>query len=182
MMRPRFLLQCIAAAAAVTVLPLAGHAQQKSAKACEAEWRANKASIQGSGKTKKAFIIECRSGTGQTAAAPSTTSPATPQETTSQPPANATPTPAAPRRTARETTPRARRGAAVSTSAGEFVTEAEARAHCPGQTVVWANTRSKVYHFAGSRSYGNTKKGAYMCESDTSAAGLRSAKNEKRPQ
>jgi hypothetical protein len=177
-MRPRFLLQCIVAAS-IAVLPLASHAAQKTAKACESEWRANKASIQGSGKTKKAFMVECRSGTGQTAAAPAVTPPATSQDSTAQPPANA---PATPRRTAREATPRPDRGTAVAANAGQFQTEAEAKARCPGQTVVWANTRSKVYHFAGSRSYGNTKRGAYMCERDTSAAGLRSAKNEKRPQ
>ncbi len=61
-------------------------------------------------------------------------------------------------------------------------TESEAKSHCPGDTVVWANTRSKVYHFAGTPTYGNTKRGAYMCEKDTVAAGIRSAKNEKRPQ
>jgi hypothetical protein len=75
-----------------------------------------------------------------------------------------------------------RRGTAILSRAGEFGTEAEAKAHCPGEAVVWANKRSKVYHFPNSRAYGNTKKGAYMCEKDTAAAGMRSAKNEKRPQ
>ena len=31
------------------------------------------------------------------------------------------------------------------------------------------------------RSYGNTKAGAYMCEKDTAATGIRAAKNEKHP-
>jgi hypothetical protein len=173
MTKSRFLIQCIAAGAILTVLPVAGYAQQKTAKACEAEWRANKAAIQGAHKTKKAFIVECRSGTGQTAAAPApaTTIPATPQETPK----------VAPRKAAREPALRRERRTAISTGAGEFATEQEARAHCPGDTVVWANTRSKVYHFAGTRSYGGTRKGAYMCERDTVAAGIRSAKNEKRP-
>jgi hypothetical protein len=30
--------------------------------------------------------------------------------------------------------------------------------------VVWFNTKSKVYHFAGTRDYGKTKSGAYMCQ------------------
>jgi len=164
MTRSRFLLRCIAAAASIAVFSAASQAQQKTARACEAEWRANKATIQGSGKTKKAFMIECRAGT---AAAPQA-QPA-PDQSAANPPAQ--------RRAARTA-----RGNAIPTRAGEFATEAEAKAHCPGESVVWANTRSKVYHFPGSRAYGTTKKGAYMCEKDTASAGMRSAKNEKRRQ
>jgi hypothetical protein len=58
---------------------------------------------------------------------------------------------------------------------------AQARARCPSDTVVWVNTKSNVYHFAGRRDYGNTKQGAYMCEADAKAAGDRAAKNEKHP-
>ena len=64
--------------------------------------------------------------------------------------------------------------------AGQFASESGARATCPGDTVVWVNTGTKVYHHAGTASYGTTKKGAYMCEKDTAAAGFRAAKNEKR--
>jgi hypothetical protein len=46
---------------------------------------------------------------------------------------------------------------------------------------VWVNLKSKVYHFSGTRFYGNTEHGAYMCESDTSAEGMRAAKNETHP-
>ena len=60
-------------------------------------------------------------------------------------------------------------------------TEAQAEAHCPTDTVVWVNLTSKIYHFSGTRSYGNTKNGEYMCESDTAAAGMRPAKNETHP-
>jgi len=169
----RFLLRCIAAAASIAILSAASQAQQKTAKACEAEWRANKASIQGSGKTKKAFMVECRAGTGQPAAARQA-QPAPDQSAAS---------PAAPGTTpAQRQAARTARGNAIPTRAGEFATEAEAKAHCPGESVVWANTRSKVYHFPGSRAYGTTKKGAYMCEKDTASAGMRSAKNEKRRQ
>lgn len=159
----RHLIRCAAAAVSIAILAAASQAEQKTAKACETEWSANKAAIQGSGKTKKAFMIECRSG-----AAP---------QANAQPPANAGTAPAAPR-TAKRTRP----GTAISTGAAEYASEMEAKSHCPGQIVVWANTHSKIYHFAGSRSYGNTKTGAYMCEKDTASAGFRSAKNEKRPQ
>lgn len=73
------------------------------------------------------------------------------------------------------------RSTAATTATGEYSTETEAKGHCPSDLVVWANTRSKVYHFAGSRSYGKTKRGAYMCQKESDAAGFRAAKNEKAP-
>jgi hypothetical protein len=36
-------------------------------------------------------------------------------------------------------------------------------------------------HFAGRRSYGTTKRGAYMCEKDAIETGMRAAKNETHP-
>jgi hypothetical protein len=61
----------------------------------------------------------------------------------------------------------------------QFATEAEAKAHCPSGVVVWLNTRSKVYHLAGTGEYGKTRSGAYMCREDAARAGnLRAAKNE----
>ena len=50
-------------------------AQQKTVKECNAEWTANKATIQASGKKKKDFIAECR-GTAPSAAAPAPAQPA----------------------------------------------------------------------------------------------------------
>ena len=81
------------------------------------------------------------------------------------------------------TAPTAPAAAAPATAAteGQFSTEAAAKAHCPTDTVVWVNPRSKVYHFAGTRDYGHTKSGTYMCEKDTAGAGFRAAKNEKHP-
>jgi hypothetical protein len=67
---------------------------------------------------------------------------------------------------------------AAATGAGEFAAEAEAKAHCPSDTVVWVNTKSHKYHFAGHKSYGATKQGAYMCEADAKAAGNAAAKGE----
>ena len=65
------------------------------------------------------------------------------------------------------------------TGADQFRSEAEAKAHCSGN-VVWLNTKSKIYHFSGSRDYGKTKNGAYMCQPDADRVG-RAAKNEKPP-
>src|SRR5438876_9962990 len=58
-------LVCSAAMLGLASVPAA--AQQKTAKQCNDEWTANKATIQASGKTKKAFVAECR---GQATAAP----------------------------------------------------------------------------------------------------------------
>jgi hypothetical protein len=65
--------------------------------------------------------------------------------------------------------------------ANQFVAESQAKSHCPSGLVVWANLDSKIYHFSGHSNYGNTKQGAYMCEKDAEAQGMRAAKNEKHP-
>src|SRR5205085_7474804 len=57
-------------------------ANVKTAKQCNDEWTANKATIQGTGKTKKEFVAECRR---QPTAAPSAT--AAPAPATTPPPA-----------------------------------------------------------------------------------------------
>jgi len=113
-------------------------AEQKTAKQCNDEWAADRAAIQASGKTKRAFIAECRG----------------------------VPLAAAPKPGALEK--------------GQFATEAEAKASCPTDTVVWVNLRSGVYHLNGSRNYGQTKQGAYMCEQESVTAGFHPPKGAKR--
>ena len=70
-----------------------------------------------------------------------------------------------------------------TTSVGEnqYSTEWQAWSHCPSDTVVWANTRSNIYHFRGTHNYGNTVAGAYMCEQEAIAVGIRAPKNETHP-
>ena len=137
-------------------------AQQKTVKECDAEWSANKATIQASGKTKKEFVAECRAGS-TTAAAPALAPAAC-----TGPPAPDAHRPATP---------------ATGTPSGtnQFATADLAKAHCPSDTVVWANLGSKIYHFDGSKYYGQTKSGAYLCEKDATATGFRAAQNEKHP-
>jgi hypothetical protein len=65
--------------------------------------------------------------------------------------------------------------------ANQYSTETLARVHCPTDTVVWANTRSGVYHFRNTAHYGSTKAGGYMCEQTALAKGVRAARNEKHP-
>jgi len=68
-------------------------------------------------------------------------------------------------------------------TADQFSTEGDARAHCGGDAVVWVNTKSHVYHFAGSKDFGQTKHGAFMCRADADRAGtFRAAKNEMKMQ
>lgn len=63
-------------------------AQQKTASACRAEWRANKAANQAKGITEKAYVAQCRAG-------------ASPAQTTAAPPAPPPPAQPAPTRRAR---------------------------------------------------------------------------------
>ncbi len=60
-------------------------------------------------------------------------------------------------------------------------TASEAQARCGRENVVWVNTNSHVYHYSGHTDFGNTKQGAYMCESNAQAEGDRPAANEKGP-
>jgi hypothetical protein len=129
-------------------------AQQKTVKACQEEWRANKAANEAKGVTEKAFVTQCRAG-----------------GTMAPPPAASTSPPA-----------RATTGAApAAAGAYQFATEAQAKSRCRSGTVVWANLDSKIYHFAGHKDYGHTEKGAYMCETDATHEGMRAAENERRP-
>jgi hypothetical protein len=76
--------------------------------------------------------------------------------------------------------PAAPRGSA-NLEAGQFADEATAKGRCPTDTVVWVNLPSKVYHFAGTKNYGTTKRGAYMCEKEAIAAEDRASKTETHP-
>jgi hypothetical protein len=62
--------------------------------------------------------------------------------------------------------------AAATPGKDQYPTEAEAKATCPDDAVVWVNLRSRISHANGSRNYGQTKQGAYMCEKDSAAAGF----------
>ncbi len=155
-------------------------AQQKTEKACQAEWRADKAANQATGITEKAYVAQCR--TGSAAATPAATpaaakpAPAEPASTPAAAPAK----PAAKSNGAPAAKP-APTSATAPTGTNGFAAMAQAKARCPADTVVWANLKSKIYHFSGSKDYGATKEGAYMCEKDATAEGVRAAKNEKHP-
>ena len=139
-------------------------AQEKTIKECRAEWQANKAENQAKRITEAAYIAQCRAGSSSaTTPMPPATATAPAAASTAEPRTSSVPTAASPM------------------GANQFASESQAKAHCPGDTVVWANLNSKIYHYSGHKDYGTTKRGAYMCERDTSASGVRAAKNEKHP-
>jgi hypothetical protein len=150
------------------------YSQQKTVKACQAEWRADKAGNQAKGITEKAYVEQCRAGAAP-AAAPAAASPGTGPSSPAAAPA-APAAPATPPARAAKQTP-----APTPTGSDQFTTEALARTHCPADTVVWANLKSKIYHFASYKNYGTTKDGAYMCETDANKQGFRASKTEKPP-
>jgi hypothetical protein len=148
-------------------------AGQSVMKLCASQWKDAKAAGTTGGQSWPQFLAQCRTSQGS-AAAPSgggfASAPAPTPATESgslfpwwqqSAPASAPVAPAAPR-------------------AGEYSTELAARARCPSDTVVWANTPSRIYHYSGTRYYGNTRRGAYMCEADARTAGYRAAKNRQR--
>ncbi|MET4356410.1 hypothetical protein ABIC08_006373 [Bradyrhizobium sp. RT9b] len=164
----------------------------KTAKECTAEWRADKAGMQARGVTERAYVEQCRAG----GTMPSATAPEPKPTPAAPPPSRPAPTatqaaPApAPQRPAPTTTAAPLPAPAPQSSvprdtatleAGQFADEATAKARCPSDTVVWVNLPSKVYHFAGTKSYGTTKRGAYMCEKEAIAAEDRASKTEKHP-
>jgi hypothetical protein len=151
-------------------LATAGASAQSVMQQCGEEWKAAKANNATGGQTWPEFLKSCRT---QKAAPPAAAPAAAPAPAAVPAPAPAPvqtyqpkPAPAAPMKPA-----------ARPTGAGQFTTEYEAKARCPSDTVVWVNTKSHIYHYAGTRSYGTTKQGAYMCEADAGAAGDRASKS-----
>lgn len=164
---------------------------QKTAKECTAEWRADKAGMQARGVTEKAYVEQCKAGRAMpsaTAPEPKSTAPARQPSQPAPTAKQAAPIPApqkpAPATEARPPAPAQQPSSpkdSATLEAEQFSNQASAKVRCPTDTVVWVNLPSKIYHFAGTRSYGTTKHGAFMCEKEAIAASDRASKTEKHP-
>ena len=88
-----------------------------------------------------------------------------------QTPATRTPTPAT--SPAPAAAPLANDAAAAP---GQYASDAEAKARCGTDTVVWVDSSSHIYYVAGSKDYGKTKNGAFMCKAQAERTGNKAAK------
>ena len=151
---------------------------QSVMKQCGDDWKAAKASNSTNGLTWPQFLKQCRVGK-EGAAAPAAAPAAVPVSAPAPAPAPIAPAPAPTYQPKPKPVQAAR-----PTGAGQFASEAEAKGRCLGSTVVWVNTKGKshTYHYAGSRWYGTTKQGAYMCEADAGAAGYHASKSRTEQQ
>ena len=59
----------------------------------------------------------------------------------------------------------------------KFKTEQAAQQHCPGDTVVWLNTYSGIWHYRGAKYWMNTKYGAFVCEKEAASLGMRASRD-----
>jgi hypothetical protein len=165
--------------AAPTPAPMASTAagNQSVMKQCGAQWQAAKAAGTTGGATWPQFLKSCRAQLASTTSAP-------PQGGFMPAPAPAQAPSPAPTQSGslfpwqRPAAPPA--GSAASTGGGSASPQ-QTQYHCPGSTVVWVNEHSHIYHFPGTRDYGHTKSGAYMCEAEAQTSGNRAAMNERHP-
>ncbi len=57
--------------------------------------------------------------------------------------------------------------------AAMFTNAQDAQQHCSNDSVVWLNLPTGIFHFRGSRWYGATRHGAFVCEKEAVMAGDR---------
>lgn len=90
--------------------------------------------------------------------------------TPAAPPISAPPLPASmPTNRSVTSTPGSMRAAGQKSN--QFTSEIAAKSACGTDPVVWANLSSKAYHTSGTRYFGKTKRGAYMCQGAANSSG-----------
>jgi hypothetical protein len=145
---------------------------------CASQWKDAKAAGTSAGQTWPQFLSQCRARQTSTASSSGGFVPA---------PAPA-PAPTSQsgslfpwwQQSAPSTAPASSGGTPSTLQEGQYTTELAARARCPSDTVVWVNTPTRIYHYSGTRFYGHTLKGAYMCEAEARTGGYRAARNRQR--
>ncbi len=139
---------------------------------CASQWKDAKAAGTSAGQTWPQFLSQCRARQTSTASSSGGFVPA--------------PAPAPASQSGslfpwwQQSAPASSGGAASTPQEGQYTTELAARVRCPSDTVVWVNTPTRIYHYSGTRYYGHTLKGAYMCEADARTGGYRAARNRQR--
>ena len=151
-------------------------AGQSVMRLCASQWKDAKAAGTTGGQSWPQFLAQCRTRQGSAAAPSGGFAPA---------PAPApAPTPASQSGSLfpwwQQSAPASTPGALAAPRVGEYTTELAARAQCPSDTIVWANTPTRIYHYSGTRYYGQTRRGAYMCEANARAAGYRATRSRQR--
>ena len=149
---------CVVVAASILALPALG--QEKTVKACQDEWRANKAANQAAKITEKAYVEKCRANSAS--AQPSSAPVATPKPSKSAAPSPQAPAPKSSAQTApapsAKPAPAMKPAPAATTSptgAYQFSTEGQAKARCGSGTVVWVNLESEDLSFCGAQKLRN---------------------------
>jgi hypothetical protein len=147
-------------------------------KVCASQWKDAKATGKTGGLSWPQFLSQCRgrqgsvaSSSGGFASAPAPAPAPAPQSGSLFPWWQ---------QSAPSSAPTSNVAAPPALQAGQYTTELAARARCPSDTVVWVNTPTRIYHYSGTRYYGHTLKGAYMCEADARGGGYRAARNRQR--
>jgi hypothetical protein len=54
-----------------------------------------------------------------------------------------------------------------------FRTEMQAQQHCPNDSVVWIDTRKRIYYTAGQRLYAQGSTGTFTCRKEAGRSGYR---------
>jgi hypothetical protein len=138
---------------------------------CASQWKDAKAAGTSAGQTWPQFLSQCRARQGGFVPAPAP-APAPASQSGSLFPWW--------QQSAPSTAPASSGGAPATLQEGQYTTELAARARCPSDTVVWVNTPTRIYHYSGTRFYGHTVRGAYMCEAEARTGGYRAARNRQR--
>ena len=170
--------------------PTAATSGQKTAKECREEWRANKAANQANGITEKAYVAQCRSGAApaQTTAPrrhlPCPTAPASYSDGCSRGSCSSANGSRSSLQTGSSAASdrRTRTQRSGKSGWGKRILNRSRRPRTAVQpTLLCGSLCFQYLPLHGNQILRKHETGAYMCERDATAAGMRAAKNETHP-